>query len=214
MGLNHCLPRKRWELPFLADPREVAGLRRVVRKHLELWGMPELADTAQLCVSELVTNVIRHVGAGTPATLAVSMNRTRLRIELSDPDVRALPTLISASDDQESGRGLALLDAATAAWGVVLREDSKVTWCELDTDLTSPNGHTGGERVTRAEALLTLYGSQGGAPDSLAGAAAREAAVHLITDVLHWLRAHGHDPDTVLDHAQTRYETTPAEAGR
>ena len=33
-----------------------------------------------------------------------------------------------------------------------------------------------------------------------------EEAADLITDLLHWLTANGHDPDTILDHAQTRFE--------
>ncbi|GAA2459315.1 ATP-binding protein [Streptomyces macrosporus] len=206
MRLDHCLSRKRWELSFLAEPEEVAVLRRVVRTHLTLWGFPELIDEAQLCVSELVANVIRHVGVGTPVTLAVSTNRTRLRIELSDPDTRALPTLLGATDDQESGRGLALLDSVTAGWGVYLREDTKVTWCELDAGLVC------GAHVTRADAVLTLYGSDHST--STARGATEETAVQLITDVLHWLRAHGHDPDTALDHARKRFCSMPAQATR
>lgn len=71
-----CMPRKPWDLAFLAEPEEVAALRRLVRIHLGLWGLHELVDAAQLCVSELVSNVITHVGPGTPTTLAVSMKGT------------------------------------------------------------------------------------------------------------------------------------------
>ncbi|WP_407560349.1 hypothetical protein [Streptomyces sp. 184] len=31
-----CLVRKRWELDFPANPEEVAGLRRVLQRHLRL----------------------------------------------------------------------------------------------------------------------------------------------------------------------------------
>jgi hypothetical protein len=34
-----------------------------------------------------------------------------------------------------------------------------------------------------------------------------EAAIFIITDLLHWLRAHGRDADDVLDRAQMRYES-------
>ncbi|MBN3932061.1 ATP-binding protein [Streptomyces verrucosisporus] len=214
MRPSHCLSRKRWEIPFLAEPEGVSTLRRAVRKHLTLWGLHEAVDPAQLCVSELVANVIRHVGTGTPVTLAVSMNRTRLRIELTDPDIRALPTLLSPSGEQETGRGLALLDALAAGWGVILREEAKVTWCELETDLTAPNGHSGGKRVTRAEALLTLYADRNGTFECAADIANEENAVYLIADVLHWLSAHGHDPDTALDHAQTRFEAMAVETSQ
>jgi anti-sigma regulatory factor (Ser/Thr protein kinase) len=80
---------KPWELPFLAEPREVAGLRRVMRLHLDLWDLNHLVDAAQVCVSELVANVIAHVGQEVPTVLSVSMRGTYLRIEVRDPDTRA-----------------------------------------------------------------------------------------------------------------------------
>jgi hypothetical protein len=58
----------------------------------------------------------------------------------------------------------------------------------------------------RADVLLSLYGRVEPAPGRLTDAVTEDAAVRLIADVLHWLRAHGHDPDTALDHAQTRFE--------
>ncbi|GAA1375876.1 hypothetical protein GCM10009612_73270 [Streptomyces beijiangensis] len=33
-----CMTRKPWDLAFLAEPQEVAALRRIVRTHLGLWG--------------------------------------------------------------------------------------------------------------------------------------------------------------------------------
>lgn len=213
MSVDSCrveVRRKAWELPFVAEPEELAGLRRVMRLHLERWGLPHCIDAARLCVNELVSNVIRHVGDGTPTTLAVSMNGTRLRIEVHDPDTRVLPTLRSADTEDEYGRGLSLVDAMADGWGVVLHADSKVTWCELATGLTAPDGHVGEPWVMRAEALLGLYGAvrrprtDGGTRLTLA--VAEEAAIDVIADLLHWLRAHGCDPDEALDRAQVHAE--------
>ncbi|MEB8337903.1 ATP-binding protein [Streptomyces endophyticus] len=209
------MSRRSWNLAFTAEPEEVAGLRRAMRAHLELWGLHGVVESAQLCVSELASNIITHVGTGTPATLAVSMNGTYLRIEVQDPDTRVLPTLLAADPDAESGRGKVLVDAVTDRWGVYLRADRKVTWCELATDLKSPSGHGGGPRVTRAEAVLTLSG--GLEPPYPVGregvhvAVAEETAIDLIADLLHWLRAHGCDPDTALDRAQEYFEAEAAE---
>lgn len=194
----------------MAAPEEVAVLRRMVRRQLDLWGLYEVTDKAQLCVSELVSNVITHVGVGTPTTLVVSMNGTHLRIEVHDPDTRALPTLVEAGADAEGGRGMALVDAVTDRWGIQIRADRKVTWCELRTGLTSANGHCGGARVTRAEAMLGLYGAaflpSTSATGTFSVAVAEEAAIDVIADLLHWLRAHGRDVDAALDHAQTHFE--------
>ncbi|MGW1499530.1 ATP-binding protein [Streptomyces mirabilis] len=205
------MSRKPWDLDFTAEPEEVAALRRLMRLHLGVWGLHEVTDAAQLCVSELVSNIITHVGAGTPATLAVSMNGVHLRIEVHDPDTRALPTLLDANVDSEGGRGMALVDAIAERWGVELSPDRKVTWCELATGLASPDGHVEGPGVRRAEALLAwcAEAKPPGLPGAgrLGRAVAEESVITVITDFLHWLRAHGCDVEDALDRAQTRYDS-------
>ncbi|MYV57753.1 ATP-binding protein [Streptomyces sp. SID3212] len=204
------MARKGWDLPFLAEAEELGALRRVVEFHLHRWGLPELAEPARLCVTELVTNVITHVGPGTPTTLSVSMNGVHLRLEVTDPDTRALPALVEASGDAEGGRGMALVNAVTDRWGVILRGDTKVTWCELPTGLRSPTDHAEGPRIAKAEALLALFSFGGirgpGRSDPLSVSAAEETVIELIIDLLHWLRSHGCDPGEALDRAQTRFE--------
>nr|WP_237277193.1 ATP-binding protein [Streptomyces caniscabiei] len=205
-----CMSRKPWSLDFLAEPEEVAALRRVLRIHLGLWGLDELVDAAQLCLSELVSNVITHVGVGTPATLAVSMAGTLLRIEVQDPDTRALPTLREVDVNSESGRGMALVTCTADRWGVQFLADRKVTWCELSTKLASPNGHVAAPGVMRAEALLDTCPmskrARVSSPSKLSVAVAKDAMVGVISDFLLWLRAHGCDPEDVLDQAQSHYE--------
>ncbi|WP_241777731.1 ATP-binding protein [Streptomyces sp. CT34] len=108
-------------------PKEVPVLRRAVREHL---GGP--CSEVELCVSELVGNVVRHVGAGTPVRVRVAAaGDGRTRIEVSDPDPRALPVLLRAALDDESGRGMALLDAVALRWGVRRGEAGKTVWCEV-----------------------------------------------------------------------------------
>ncbi|MEE1767438.1 ATP-binding protein [Streptomyces sp. JV185] len=203
--------RKAWDLAFLAEAEELAGLRRVMRLHLELWGLPGVVHAAQICVTELVANVVTHVGPGTPCCLAVSMNGDRLRVEVSDPDLREIPTLVAAAEGRETGRGMALVDGVSDRWGVILRGDSKVTWCELPTGLRSSRDHVDSPQVARAEALLNLCGL-GGIPvgarrERLSLSLGKELAIDLVADLLHWLRAHGYDPDDALDCAQTHFET-------
>lgn len=212
-----CMQRKPWDLAFTAEPAEVAALRRIMRLHLGSWGLHDVIDQAQLCVSELVSNVIAHVGPGTPATLTVAMNGLNLRVEVHDPDTRALPTLVAADRDSESGRGMALVDAVADRWGVQLHPGRKVTWCELATGLTSPDGHVARGDVTRAEALLGLYRAARLPRESglsgLSMTTGEEAVIDAITDFLHWLRAHGCDEEEILDRAQTRFEAQTAGTG-
>jgi hypothetical protein len=181
-----------------------------MRLHLGVWGLHDIVDAAQLCVSELVSNVITHVGHGTPATLKVSMNGTRLRVEVHDPDTRALPTLVDADSDSEGGRGMAVVVAFADRWGVLLGPDRKVTWCELETGLATQNGHGSRAGVTRAEALLSLCAVAklpcGSSPDRVSTAVAEKAVVGVIADFLHWLRAHGCDAEEILDRARAQFD--------
>ncbi len=206
------IPLASWGIPFLAEPKEVSVLRGLTRARLSDWGLQELSDSAQLCVSELVSNVITHVGCGTPVNLTVSLRGARLRIELRDPDARALPTLVEASDDAEGGRGMALVDALTERWGVELYDNSKVTWCELvatPTTPAAPDGHAG-VRVTRAAKVLSSYGDgelfSTSRRSRLGAMAAEVAAIDVIADLLHWLQTYGHDTDEILDRAQAHFE--------
>lgn len=205
------MTRRPWSVPFVAEPEGVAALRRLTHVTLEEWGLYSISDAAQLCVSELVSNVINHVGIGIPATLGLRMSGTHLRIEVCDPGTGDLPTVVDADMDAESGRGLQLVDSTADRWGVQLCADGKVTWCELTTGLSSPTGHMDDPRLHRVEALVRLYQrdriSWGSSPSLLAVRATTEAAVELMADVLHWLQAHGRDADTALDQAQVRFES-------
>ncbi|MFS4092907.1 ATP-binding protein [Streptomyces sp. AF1A] len=113
------------ELRLLATPKAAPELRRMLREH---------SDDVRLCATELLTNIIDHVGEGTPVTVRVAGTAAadgRTRIEVSDPDPRALPVLLRAAESAESGRGLALLDALAERWGVVQGADGKTVWCEV-----------------------------------------------------------------------------------
>ncbi|MGW6615560.1 ATP-binding protein [Streptomyces erythrochromogenes] len=121
---------------LLATPQAAPVLRHAVREHLG----PGSGD-AELCVTELLANVVRHLGEGTPVTLRISGRATRTRVELTDPDPRAWPVRREAAGSEESGRGLALVDALAARWGVTRGARTKTVWCELDP------GHSRHRRV-------------------------------------------------------------------
>ncbi|MBJ6645853.1 ATP-binding protein [Streptomyces sp. BSE7-9] len=201
-------------MAFTAHPEEVARLRRVVRLRLTAWGQDDLVDAAQLCVSELVSNIVTHVGAGTPASLALSTGGGRLRVEVHDPDTRALPTLVDAELDAEGGRGMALVAALADRWGVQVYDDHKVTWCEFAVGASTATKAPDGEpSVERADALLDVYATlkpPACSYDRESGRVRRrgeeESVIEMVTDLLHRLRAHGGDVDRVLDCAQSRLE--------
>lgn len=211
---GHRVTRRSWDVAFTAHPEEVARLRRDVRLHLRAWGLDDLVDTAQLCVSELVSNIVTHVGTGTPGSLVLSTGGARLRVEVHDPDTRALPTLVDAEVDAEGGRGMALVAALADRWGVQVYDDHKVTWCEFAVEGSwAPIAPDGEPSVERADALLEVYATlkpPACSYDRESGRVRRrveeESVIDMVTDLLHRLRAHGGDVDRVLDCAQSRLE--------
>ncbi|CAM5629149.1 hypothetical protein SRIMM317S_04356 [Streptomyces rimosus subsp. rimosus] len=100
-----------WELP--AEPTAAAEARELTSATLTEWGQEELAFTAELVVSELVTNAYRY--GGTPITLRLIRDRT-LICEVSDPNSTA-PHLRRALSTDEGGRGLLLVAQLTDRWG-------------------------------------------------------------------------------------------------
>lgn len=120
-------PHEPLVLELLALPKAVPEVRRTVREHL---GIP--CPEVQLCVSELLTNVITHVGEGTPVTVRVFRARCgSTRVEVTDPDTHAWLIARVPDADDETGRGLLLLDAVARRWGVWLTPRGKTVWCEL-----------------------------------------------------------------------------------
>ncbi|WP_225836109.1 ATP-binding protein [Streptomyces sp. NK08204] len=114
-------------LELLAFPKAVPEVRRSVREHL---GGP--CPEVQLCVSELLANVIRHLGEGTAVTVRVArMGGGRTRLEVTDPDAHAWLVRRRPGADEESGRGLLLVDAVALRWGVEHCPGGKTVWCEL-----------------------------------------------------------------------------------
>ncbi|MEN8655867.1 ATP-binding protein [Streptomyces sp. 21So2-11] len=116
-----------FELRLLAFPIAVPQLRHALRLHV---GEP--CPDVQLCVSELLSNVIQHLGEGIPVTVSITRTAAHhTRVAVTDPDPRVWPVLRQAADHDESGRGLALLDAVALRWGVEQGPSSKTLWCEL-----------------------------------------------------------------------------------
>ncbi|CAL9538932.1 ATP-binding protein [Streptomyces sp. enrichment culture] len=205
LGSDATDSRRRCVLPFEALPAEVRLLRRAAAAQLSQWGVPVAGDEAQLVVTELATNVIKHVGEGTSATLILEWKRERLRIEMHDKS-RSLPALCTAASDAECGRGLHLLGAMAVDWGTAVSVLGKAVWCEIEL---APDAAC--LRMERAIDALENYRQLTGADlHERCEVVLEESAVRLIADLLHWTSARGLDADDVLDRAQMHYEAEAA----
>ncbi|MDQ0939744.1 SpoIIE family protein phosphatase [Streptomyces sp. V1I1] len=109
------------------EPREVGRARRLVREQLVGWGMAELSWNVELMVSELVTNAVRHAHEGDVELRLVRSDT--LLCEVSDDD-HALPTLLSASTEDEFGRGLRVVSSLATEWGSSRTAAGKAVWFE------------------------------------------------------------------------------------
>ncbi|WP_408056183.1 SpoIIE family protein phosphatase [Streptomyces ureilyticus] len=134
-----------WTLP--REPRSVGRARELARGRLISWDLEPLVDTAELLVSELVTNALRY-GEG-EIRLRLLLDRT-LVCEVWDAGL-VQPRRRRARDTDEGGRGLQLVGLLSAAWGSRRTPRGKTVWFELPL----PNGDTG--LTDPAEALLSLF---------------------------------------------------------
>ena len=91
-------------------------------------------DDAELLVSEIFGNSVRHSGsgaAGETVTVAVRVGDGMVRVEVTDRAGPGRPELRPAGRDAEGGRGLQLVAALAARWGTRRRGRRTVTWFEL-----------------------------------------------------------------------------------
>jgi anti-sigma regulatory factor (Ser/Thr protein kinase) len=101
----------------------VAALRR-------LEAADHLVHDANVIVSELATNAVRH--ARSPFRVSVDESPGLVCISVQDVgDGHAgLPT-IAPDDHAIEGRGIAIIDALADSWGYDVREDGTVVWAQL-----------------------------------------------------------------------------------
>ncbi|MEJ8671507.1 SpoIIE family protein phosphatase [Streptomyces sp. MS1.AVA.1] len=121
-----------WDLE--ADPAVVAKARSDVSRQLAAWGLENLEFTAELVVSELVTNAIRY--GRSPISLRLIHDRTLL-CEVSDAS-STTPHLRRARVLDEGGRGLLLVAQLAGQWGTRHARRGKTVWAELDDSAEFP----------------------------------------------------------------------------
>ncbi|MFI1887795.1 ATP-binding protein [Streptomyces jumonjinensis] len=110
------------------DARRVSQMRRIGRAALRNWGLRQAVDSAELIISELVTNAIEN-GSGCSVGFSISYAGTTVRIEVADGS-HSRPRVSRRGDPyEEHGRGMVLIEYLASAWGT--SEDGTRTWCEL-----------------------------------------------------------------------------------
>jgi anti-sigma regulatory factor (Ser/Thr protein kinase) len=106
-----------------ATARSVTDARHFVLDALSSWGRDELADTAALLTSEVVTNAVLH--ARTAMDVVVRLIDDGVVVEVTDGS-RHSPRGRQPTLDSTTGRGLDLLDRLATAWDVQILPSGKV----------------------------------------------------------------------------------------
>ncbi|MFF7192611.1 ATP-binding protein [Streptomyces sp. NPDC008079] len=126
-----------WVRRWSRSPRRVQQARRELRDVLNAWGLGELAESAELVLSELLTNAVCHARPPYGREIETRCEREGggVRIEVHDASEKR-PVLRKVPTDAEEGRGLALVEAITGAqWGVSKREGvGKLVWAVVSVD--------------------------------------------------------------------------------
>ena len=113
-------------LPGTVNSPRVA--RAFLGHALHRWHLDGLRDVTGLLGTELVANVVTHVGR--PMTLRAVLDSSRVRVELDDPSpIR--PVVRHPGVNEEHGRGMLLVDQLADEWGVDWRPDGKTVWFEF-----------------------------------------------------------------------------------
>ncbi len=112
------------------EPQSVRRARAWIVEELERLGRADLADAAELGVSELVTNAILH--AEPPIMVRLRGSRDRPRVEVHDRSARPPRTGVDMTDDDHLmatiGRGMGIVGLYSLSWGADVSLDGKVVW--------------------------------------------------------------------------------------
>ena len=121
-------------------PESAKTARDFTRLTLREWRMACLIDVAELVVSELVTNALRHgllsaqwMPGEHPIRLRLLRQNPYLMCMVTDPD-SAGPVRIDSDNGAEGGRGLQVVESCSVRWG----------WQLLDERALDGRGSAGG----------------------------------------------------------------------
>jgi serine/threonine-protein kinase RsbW len=104
--------------------------RRLVRTAVAAWGLDVLADEAELVVSELVGNAVRHTRCRLIHVSVARPAQGTVRVAVADTSY-VKPVVVEAGAEGTCGRGLLLVAAVAARWGTEPLPWGKRIWAEL-----------------------------------------------------------------------------------
>ncbi|MFF9076789.1 ATP-binding protein [Streptomyces sp. NPDC014735] len=116
----------------LSATRRGARLARLLAtEQLRSWGLP--LEDAGLVVAELAANAALHGHVpGRDFRISLTVDGDTLRIEVSDARGDAMPRVPEPDGESLAGRGLLIVEALSAEWGVRVGPFARKTvWADL-----------------------------------------------------------------------------------
>ncbi|MGY1695022.1 ATP-binding protein [Geodermatophilus sp. SYSU D00814] len=110
--------------------RSVPVARHLAREVLLAWDAPQDGADVELLVTELVANVVDHVGGESVLSLELEYSDGWLRIAVADGSA-VRPVVGELRGDQPRGRGMQIVDAIADDWGVEDVDGGKRVWFSL-----------------------------------------------------------------------------------
>ncbi|MEV7520647.1 ATP-binding protein [Streptomyces sp. NPDC091371] len=117
---------------FTVSEHSARHMRRILRTYLAQWELTALTDAAELALTELVANVVRHV-PGRGCAVLILRRPEGLRVEVTDTDPSPPRPVRDGDPHAEGGRGLLLVEAVTDRWGTDPLPTGKTVWFECDS---------------------------------------------------------------------------------
>lgn len=163
-------PRTHCAVEFQALPSRIGQVRRIITAQLRYWRLEALIDAAALGVTELLTNVVRHTGSDKHCTVEVVFRKDHLTVSVRDHDPR-LPRVRTAEPSATTGRGLALIAAVSASWGMQAQHDGsgKVVWFTLPVTLGAPPQRAAAVSPKPEDSALPALAATAGAGSVMSG---------------------------------------------
>lgn len=131
-GPDGAAAERRFRFELAAHPGSPAQARRLTRARLTAWSVCEdTCDTADLVISELVTNAIVHT-ASSRVVCELHDGGELVRIAVRDEGrAPGEPHPSPQRPEEEHGRGLLLVEAMCLSWGAQQHGQGLVVWAEL-----------------------------------------------------------------------------------
>jgi anti-sigma regulatory factor (Ser/Thr protein kinase) len=134
----------------------VPQIRRIVAAHLRHWGLAAEIPATCRGLTELLGNVLRHVGPDAVCTVEVRWSGRHLTVSVADRGPR-MPRL-----DGARGGGLTVVAAIGDSWGSCPTDGGKVVW------FTRRVGAARATPLTPPQPQRSVPGAEPG-PDAAAG---------------------------------------------